>query len=276
MSKDKKNGRPISNNVDYFPHKCKDDKELVFIYHKYKSKGYEVFYRLQQCLGDAEFHFIDLKDEIQKSMFYMVMQVEPEVVDGVINILVKINWLDKELYQKEKVLWSDKFMGSIRAVYINRIRKDPSRKIPTKQDIYRVSTCRNESIVENSIEEDSKEEKREEKNDSLLSIEQYEELFPDKDVVKSLKKYLEYDKNPTDSKARSWLDREMNTKPMKFERAPSGLYKAYCSKCGNQEHPNDEYGLKKGSDCCRVEYVNKKPIKNSLNSSQRKEVLNEN
>ena len=34
MSKDKKNGRPVSNNVDYFPHKCKDDKELVFIYHK--------------------------------------------------------------------------------------------------------------------------------------------------------------------------------------------------------------------------------------------------
>ena len=60
MSKDKKNGRPVSNNVDYFPHKCKDDKELVFIYHKYKSKGYEVFYRLQQCLDDAEFHRIDL------------------------------------------------------------------------------------------------------------------------------------------------------------------------------------------------------------------------
>ena len=53
MSKDKKNGRPISNNVNYFPHKCKDDKELRFIQHKYKSEGYEVFYRLQQCLGDA-------------------------------------------------------------------------------------------------------------------------------------------------------------------------------------------------------------------------------
>ena len=60
MSKDKKTGRPISNNVDYFPHKCKDDKELRFIQHKYKSEGYEVFYRLQQCLGDAEFHRIDL------------------------------------------------------------------------------------------------------------------------------------------------------------------------------------------------------------------------
>ena len=27
----KKNGRPTANNVEYFPHKCKDDKELVYI-----------------------------------------------------------------------------------------------------------------------------------------------------------------------------------------------------------------------------------------------------
>ena len=55
MSKDKKNGRPISNNVDYFPHKCKGDKELRFIQRKCKSEGYEVLYRSQQCLGDAKF-----------------------------------------------------------------------------------------------------------------------------------------------------------------------------------------------------------------------------
>ena len=133
MSKDKKNGRPISNNVDYFPHKCKDDKELRFIQHKYKSEGYEVFYRIQQCLGDAEFHRIDLGNDLERQMFEMSMSVEKEVVYGVIDILVEMNWLDKELYQKEKVLWSDKFMDSIRAVYINRIRKDPSRKIPTKK-----------------------------------------------------------------------------------------------------------------------------------------------
>jgi len=143
MSKDKKNGRPISNNVDYFPHKCKDDKELRFIQHKYGSKGYEVFYRLQQCLGDAEFHRIDLGNNLEKQMFEMSLTVEKEIVYGVIEILLGMNWLDNEIYKKDKVLWSDKFMDSIRAVYINR-----KRPVPNKDNFYRDSTGRNESIVE--------------------------------------------------------------------------------------------------------------------------------
>ena len=142
MFNNKNTGRPIANNVDYFPHKCKDDKELMLIQHKYKSKGYEAFYRLQQCLGDAEYHRIDLKNTLEKQMFEMGMSVSQEVVYGVIDILVGMNWLDREVYEKDNVLWSDKFMNSIRAVYINR-----RRHIPEKKDIYRDSKCRNKSIV---------------------------------------------------------------------------------------------------------------------------------
>ena len=60
------------------------------------------------------------------------MSGNQEIVYRVIDILVELNWLDKELYQKEKVLWSDKFMDSIRAVYINR-----KRPAPTKDNFYR-------------------------------------------------------------------------------------------------------------------------------------------
>ena len=142
MNKNNKTGRPIAYNVDYFPHKCKDDKELLLIQHKYKSEGYEAFYRLQQCLGDAEYHRIDLKNTLEKQMFEMGMSVSQEVVYGVIDILVGMNWLDREVYERDNVLWSDKFMNSIRAVYINR-----RRHIPEKKDIYRDSKCRNKSIV---------------------------------------------------------------------------------------------------------------------------------
>ena len=253
MSKDKKNGRPISNNVDYFPHKCKDDKELRFIQHKYKSEGYEVFYRLQQCLGDAEFHRIDLSNNLEKQMFEMSMTVEKEIVYGVIEILLGMNWLDNEIYKKDKVLWSDKFMDSIRAVYINR-----KRPVPTKDNIYRDSTGRKESIVEYSIEEDSTEEKREKKQDSLLSLEQYEELFPHKNVNKSFKKFLDYEKSHTHSKAMGWLENEKSLKPLEFKKSADGKNIAYCEECGKQEFP-DDFQLKQGSSCCKVKYTNVRP-----------------
>jgi len=251
MVKDKKNGRPISNNVDYFPHKCKDDKELRFLQHKYKSEGYEAFYRLQQCLGDADYHFIDLKNDLEKQMFEMGMFVNQEIVYGVIDILVGMNWLDKEVYQKDNILWSDKFINSIRVVYINR-----RRPVPTKQDIYNDSTCRNKSIVEYSIEKDSKEEDSKEeksKDDSALSISFYEKQYPNKDLS-YISKYLSSG-NPKHSKAIELCERE---KKYKFKECNTGGYVAFCSKCGKKEFP-DQFQVKQGSSCCKVEYLPIKP-----------------
>ena len=43
-----------------------------------------------------------------------------------------------------------------------------------------------------------------------------------------------------------------------FRKTPTGLYVAYCSKCGNKQMPNDKWQLRDGSSCCRVEYVPEK------------------
>ena len=256
MANDKKKGRPVANNVDYFPHKCKDDKELMLIQHKYKSERYEAFYRLQQCLGDAEYHRIDLKNDLEKQMFEMGMSVSPEIIYGVIDILVGMNWLDREVYEKDNVLWSDKFVNSIRAVYINR-----KRHVPEKKDIYRDSTYKNKSIVEYSIEKKSKEEEREEKQSSLLSVEQYEKLFPDKNVKKSMRKCLQFHENPSHEKVVNWLEKEKDKKPKVFKTSSAGGFIAYCSNCNKQEFPNDNWQIKKGSTCCNAEY---NPERNKL------------
>ena len=44
-----------------------------------------------------------------------------------------------------------------------------------------------------------------------------------------------------------------------FTKTPTGLYRAFCSRCGKKELPNDRWQLREGSSCCRVEYVAKKP-----------------
>lgn len=41
----------------------------------------------------------------------------------------------------------------------------------------------------------------------------------------------------------------------KFRKYPTGLYKAFCSKCGKRHMPADKYQLMKGSECCHVEFV---------------------
>ena len=40
-----------------------------------------------------------------------------------------------------------------------------------------------------------------------------------------------------------------------FKKANTGLYKAWCSKCGAREFPNNEWQIKQGSSCCAVDYL---------------------
>ena len=96
-------------------------------------------------------------------------------------------------------------------------------------------------------------------NESLLSFDKYQKQFPDKNVIKSLSKYLDYTDNPTHEGVTRWLKREKSKKKPVFSKTKTDLFIAYCSKCGKKELPNDKWQLKRGSECHRVEYV-QKPI----------------
>ena len=276
MSKDKKNGRPESFNAEYFSHSVHESDVLKVMYRKFGYKGYTAYFRLKEQVAKADLHRIELKNDTQKNIFLMNMDVDQEVIDFLIETLLLTREMNQKQWEENQTIYLDKFVKQFKKLWYDRWKSIPDSDgnyldRSEKKDVIRVSSTRN---GDNRIEYNSN--NKVEEDDALLSFDEYQKLYPEKDVIKSLTKMMTIVPDPTNSKARSWLEREINTKPMKFERAPSGLYKAYCSKCGNQEHPNDEHGLKKGSDCCRVEYVNKKPIKSSFNSSPTKEVLNEN
>ena len=44
----------------------------------------------------------------------------------------------------------------------------------------------------------------------------------------------------------------------KIKKTTTGLYKAYCSKCGEVEYPNNVFQLREGSSCHRDDYVPKR------------------
>ena len=100
-----------------------------------------------------------------------------------------------------------------------------------------------------------KEKESREKDNSLLSFDKYEKLFPYKDVNKSLSKYLNYADSPTHDGALEWLKNEKNKKKHQFRKSPTGCFIAYCSKCGDKQMPNNEWQIIEGSSCHHVEYV---------------------
>ena len=67
-------------------------------------------------------------------------------------------------------------------------------------------------MVTQRKEKKIKEKESREKGDSLLSFDEYEKQFPDKDVNESLSKYIGYTDNPTHNGALGWLKNERNKK----------------------------------------------------------------
>jgi hypothetical protein len=251
--------RPKSKNVFYFPHYTKRTSELELIEHKYNSEGYKAYYRLQEMVADADYHRLSLATEDDKDMFELGMNCKQEVVDDVIRILLDRGRIDRDLWENEKVIWMQDFVETLKPVYVNRKKTLPDKnKVSTGSNS--ISTCSN---TEKRKEKKREGKKSREKDDSLLSLAEYQKQFPDKNVDKSFNKYLKYFDNPSHKGATEWLTNEKEKKKPQFRKSPTGFYIAYCSKCGNKQIPNDEWQIKAGSTCCGVDYV-PEPIKQAV------------
>ena len=250
--------RPESKNVFYFPHYTKSTIELDLIEHKYNSEGYKAYYKLQEMVADADYHRLSLATQDEKDMFELGMNCRQEVVDDVIRILLDRGRIDRELWENESVIWMQDFVDTLKPVYVNRKKPLPDKNIvPTSNNS--ISTGNNSISTGNNTEKRKekkiKEKESREKDDSLLSFDEYEKLFPDKDVNKSLSKYLNYPGSSTHDGALRWLKNEKNKKKPQFEKTYNRkYYKVKCSKCGNKELPRDKFQLRKGSECCGAEY----------------------
>ncbi len=243
--------RPETKNVFYFPHYTKSTIELDLIEHKHGSEGYKTYYRLLELVADADYHQFSVATKDEKVMFDLGMNCENEVIDDVIRILIDRGRIDRQLWEDECIIWMQDFVETLKPVYANRRKPLPDKNL--------VSTCKN---TEKSKEKESKEKESREKNVSLLSIDEYQELYPDKDVKRSMNKFMEYFDEPTHSKAIDWLEKERQKKKPFYRKTKTGLFIAYCSKCGKKHMPNNEFQIRDGSSCCRVDYVPDKP--NSL------------
>ena len=114
-----------------------------------------------------------------------------------------------------------------------------------------------------------KDKDKESKKSQLLSIEiQLTELqkdFKNKDVKVEYEKWKDYmlSRGKTyknySAAFRNWLRNDqfdkVEHKPLadQFKKTPTGLFKAYCVKCGRSHYPND-YQIKQSSSCCGVDW----------------------
>ena len=112
--------RKSRNDIDYFPHSVNHGKKMFYIRSKYKNDGYAVWFMLLEHLGRANYHFLDLLDKVELMYLSSEFSVTEELLIEIINSLVEFGEFDKELWEKESILFNEKFIDNISDAYRKR------------------------------------------------------------------------------------------------------------------------------------------------------------
>lgn len=115
--------RPPRNNIDYFPHECVHGRKMFVIESKYGNDGYAVWFKLLERLGDTDNHYLNLSDETELMYLASLMKVDEIKFKNILTDLAKLGAIDKELYEENKIVWSQKFYESIQDAYAKRNNK---------------------------------------------------------------------------------------------------------------------------------------------------------
>lgn len=114
--------RPVSNTVDFFPHKIGSGKKMFFIEQKYGNDGYAIWFKILEKISSTENHYLNLNEEEELMYLSAKCHVSEERLLNVVNDISRIGGFDKNLWQK-KILWSEKFYQEIQAAYKRRNSK---------------------------------------------------------------------------------------------------------------------------------------------------------
>jgi len=153
--------RPVRDTVDYYPHFCDHGKTLFIIEQHYGNEGYAFWFKLLELLGKNEGHYYDCKNTddwefLQAKTRFLGVKCE-EILDK----LALLGAIDKELWENDRIIWSDNFIRNIADAYKNRKRPIPQKPISRSKTA--VSTPENpqsrveENIVDKSITNQNKE-----------------------------------------------------------------------------------------------------------------------
>ncbi|MDH4319764.1 MAG: DUF4373 domain-containing protein, partial [Desulfobulbaceae bacterium] len=139
-------GRPIKDNVDYFPHftKSRAEKLLYILEQQYGNDGYAVWYKILEVLGDASGHYFRFDNPVDWNYLVSIMKVDEGQAIEMLQLMAALGAIDPDLHA-QKCLWSDEFIAGLRPVYAKRKQELPNKPSfrdgnPSKEELTEVAT----------------------------------------------------------------------------------------------------------------------------------------
>ena len=87
---------------------------------KWGNDGYAVWFKLLELLGRSDGHYYDCTKTVDRDYLVSLMKVPEETVTEIINTLVEMEKLDRELWEERKIIWCQQFVDNLQDVYSKR------------------------------------------------------------------------------------------------------------------------------------------------------------
>jgi hypothetical protein len=115
--------RPQRNDVDYFPFLCKIGNTSDYIEATYGNDGFAVWIKLLRELAKTDYHYLNLSVKQKLMTVVAKCKVSEDMLMAIVSDLVELGEFDKELWNENQIVWSEKFVASIEDAYKNRKNK---------------------------------------------------------------------------------------------------------------------------------------------------------
>lgn len=100
---------------------------MFIIEQKYGNDGYAFWFKLLEMLGNTKGHLLKFENDMEWEFLIAKTHLNKEICIEILDLLAKLGAIDKNLWNKKKVVWSDNFIENIKDAYRNRTEDIPSK-----------------------------------------------------------------------------------------------------------------------------------------------------
>ncbi|WP_158560671.1 Lin1244/Lin1753 domain-containing protein [Paenibacillus contaminans] len=174
--------RPSKGTVDYFPHFINGGKTLFVLESDFGNDGYAFWFKLLEVLGGTEGMIFDWNHSSDRRFLLSKARVDEEKALWIIETLVDVDAIDKELWEKSRLIWCQNLVDNVRDAFKKRISALPQKPELIVSDdgnlpINNVSGDGNSQIELFPVEETGKSKRKENKDKTNTLSPQFEEFW---------------------------------------------------------------------------------------------------
>lgn len=123
-------GRPKKQTVDYFPHFVTGSRRTISILEsRWGNDGYAFWFKLLELLCITDGHSFNVSTVANQEYLYSYTKTEAEISERIIEMLVDLENIDRELWEGHKIIWCQSLVDNLKDVYDKRTTPIPKKPV---------------------------------------------------------------------------------------------------------------------------------------------------